>query len=76
MPECTDVMPGRLFCLREKSRFALQMGKTAFYKMSGMGYEDSLAYLSEMFSLLCATEDAKEGIDAFLNKKSPQWKGH
>jgi enoyl-CoA hydratase/carnithine racemase len=61
--------------LASKSPVALQMGKTSFYKMSDMGYEDSLAYLGEMFSLVCATEDAKEGIAAFLNKRTPQWKG-
>ena len=59
--------------LASKSPVALQMGKTSFYKMSDMGYEDSLAYLGEMFSLVCATEDAKEGIAAFLNKRTPKW---
>jgi 1,4-dihydroxy-2-naphthoyl-CoA synthase len=27
-----------------------------------------------MFAALCVTEDAKEGVDAFLNKRKPAWK--
>jgi 1,4-dihydroxy-2-naphthoyl-CoA synthase len=24
--------------------------------------------------MLCSTEDAHEGVDAFLNKRKPEWK--
>jgi len=59
--------------LASKSPVALQMGKTSFYRMSDMGYQDSLAYLGEMFSIVCSTEDAREGVAAFLEKRTPQW---
>lgn len=59
--------------LAGKSPVALQMGKASFYKMSDMGYEDSLAYLGEVFSIVCSTDDAKEGVAAFLEKRTPQW---
>jgi 1,4-dihydroxy-2-naphthoyl-CoA synthase len=26
------------------------------------------------FAMLCSTEDAHEGVDAFLNKRTPEWK--
>lgn len=61
--------------LAGKSPIALQMGKSAFYKMSEMGYEEALAYLGETFAVLCATEDAHEGVSAFLNKTMAEWKG-
>ncbi len=32
-------------------------------------------FTNERFAALCMTEDAKEGVDAFLNKRKPQWKG-
>ena len=61
--------------LASKSPIALQMGKTAFYKTLSMGYEEALAYLSETFALLCDTEDAREGVNAFLSKRTPpEWK--
>ena len=59
--------------LASKSPIALQMGKNSFYKMSDMEYGDSLAYLGEMFSIICSTEDGREGVAAFLGKREPQW---
>jgi len=60
--------------LAEKSPLALQMGKQAFYGMSDMGYGKALEYSNELFAALCVTEDAGEGVDAFLNKRKPEWK--
>lgn len=60
--------------LVKKSPLALQMGKQAFYGMSDMEFGKALEYSNEMFAALCVTEDAKEGVDAFLNKRQPVWK--
>jgi 1,4-dihydroxy-2-naphthoyl-CoA synthase len=30
--------------------------------------------MNEVMAELCTTEDAKEGVDAFLSKREPQWK--
>ena len=60
--------------LAKKSPLALQMGKEAFYGMSDLEYTKALAYSNEVFSALCVTEDAMEGIEAFLNKRNPEWK--
>jgi len=61
--------------LAEKSPLALQMGKRAFYGMSDMEYGKALEYSNEVFAALCTTEDAEEGIKAFLEKRKPVWKG-
>ena len=60
--------------LASKSPLALQMGKASYYRMSDMGYDDALTYLGDVFTILGATKDAAEGVDAFLNKRQPQWK--
>lgn len=60
--------------LAQKSPLALQMGKQAFYQTADMEFGKALEYSNEMFASLCITEDAKEGIDAFLNKRKPVWK--
>jgi enoyl-CoA hydratase/carnithine racemase len=61
--------------LAEKSPIALQMGKQAFYGMSDMEFSKAIAYSNELFAILSVSEDAREGVDAFLNKRKPEWKG-
>jgi len=61
--------------LAGKSPLALQMGKEAYYGMADLEYGKALAYSNELFAALCMTEDAKEGVEAFLQKRKPQWKG-
>jgi enoyl-CoA hydratase/carnithine racemase len=60
--------------LAEKSPLALQMGKQSFYRMSDMEFGKALEYSNETFAALCMTEDATEGINAFLKKRKPAWK--
>ncbi len=60
--------------LAEKSPVALQMGKQSFYGMSDLEFGKAMAYSNELFAGLCVTEDAKEGVDAFLTKRKPEWK--
>ena len=58
-----------------KSPVAIRIGKQAFYAMSDMEYRKALSYLSEMMAILSATDDGQEGVTAFLQKRTPQWKG-
>ncbi|MFB6133183.1 MAG: enoyl-CoA hydratase/isomerase family protein [Halanaeroarchaeum sp.] len=52
--------------MASKSPMAVQMGKEAYYEMEDMDYHDALEYSNERFAELCTTEDAHEGIEAFL----------
>ncbi len=60
--------------LAQKSPLALQIAKKAFYTASDMDYDRAFQYMNEAFARLCTTQDAREGVDAFLNKRDPVWK--
>jgi enoyl-CoA hydratase/carnithine racemase len=57
------------------SPLALRLGKEAVYTLCEMEYATSLRYLREMIVLMALTDDAKEGIRAFFEKRSPAWTG-
>jgi len=59
--------------ITEKSPVAVQMGKEAYYKMTNLNYGAALEYSNEQFAALCTTDDANEGINAFLDKREPEW---
>jgi enoyl-CoA hydratase/carnithine racemase len=59
--------------LAAKSPLALQIGKTAIYGMQDIPYHQTVDYMSQLFAALCSTEDATEGISAFLEKRKPNW---
>jgi enoyl-CoA hydratase/carnithine racemase len=53
----------------------LRLGKEAVHTMTEMEYGTSLRYLREMIVLTSLTDDSKEGIRAFFEKRPPVWKG-
>lgn len=61
--------------LASKAPVALQTGKRAFYTMWDMEYDKAIKYLGDTMASLATTEDATEGITAFLDKRKPQYRG-
>ncbi|MDD2619884.1 MAG: enoyl-CoA hydratase-related protein [Syntrophomonadaceae bacterium] len=57
-----------------KSPLGVQLGKKSFYKMSDLEYAKAMELANNHFIMLANTEDAHEGVDAFLNKRAPEWK--
>ena len=60
--------------ISSKSGKVLKIGKEAFYKQLDMPLDKAYSYTSEIMSENMMTQDAKEGISAFLEKRIPNWK--
>ncbi|MEM9683500.1 MAG: enoyl-CoA hydratase [Pseudomonadota bacterium] len=57
-----------------KSAATVRIGKEAFYRQADMSLEDAYAYCSAVMTRNMLLEDAAEGIDAFLEKRDPEWR--
>ena len=60
--------------ISSKSNLTIKIGKRAFYKQLEMPLIKAYKYTSEMMTLNMMAIDAKEGISAFLEKRTPKWK--
>ena len=58
-----------------KSPYVLKIGKEAFYEQLERPLEDAYAYTSEVMVTNMMARDAAEGIDAFIEKCEPVWRG-
>ena len=59
----------------KKSSLAVATGKRMFYQQLEHGLEDAYTYAAEVMACNMMAEDACEGIDAFIGKRKPEWKG-
>lgn len=53
----------------------LMLGKDAFYGMFDVGFDAALDRLQGGLTESMLTDDAAEGVEAFLEKRSPDWSG-
>jgi enoyl-CoA hydratase/carnithine racemase len=61
--------------LVKKSPIGMKIGKEAFYAAADMPFEQALDLLAEKISDVAATQDAREGIMAYLEKREPLFSG-
>jgi enoyl-CoA hydratase/carnithine racemase len=65
----------RVESITDFSPAVLAMGRRAYYETQDMSFEQALRTLHRSLTINTLTEDAAEGISAFLEKRDPEWKG-
>ena len=73
--ELDDAVGALARAIAEKSPHTLAVGKRAFYRQLELDIEGAYAYAGEVMAKSMASADAAEGIDAFLGKRDPIWRG-
>ncbi len=61
--------------IASKSPHSVAIGKRSFYRQLTMPLDEAYEYVDEVIVRAIQSEDAKEGISAFLEKRKPEWKG-
>jgi enoyl-CoA hydratase/carnithine racemase len=61
--------------IADKSPTAIRRGKYAMRAIADMGFDQAIAYTESQIALLAMTEDAREGLAAFNEKRKPVWTG-
>ena len=61
--------------ITDKSPVAMRRGIYAMRQADAMHFDQSLAYMESQLGTIALTEDAREGVAAFAEKRKPVWKG-
>ena len=62
-----------LTLLCQSSPVALQRGKYALAAMESMGFGEALAFAETQIAVASSTADAREGLQAFNERRKPNW---
>ncbi|MFH1804660.1 MAG: enoyl-CoA hydratase [Pseudomonadota bacterium] len=67
----TDALAARIAA---KSGSTITLGKAAFYRQAEMPLTDAYNYAARVMTDNMQTNDAREGIGAFVEKRHPEWR--
>lgn len=59
--------------LADKSPAAIRRGLCTLKSIDAMAFEEAMAFTESQVALFAQTEDAREGLAAFREKRAPQW---
>lgn len=74
-PELDSAADGLAERISSKSPLTLKIGKKAFYEQADKDLRSAYEYCSRVMVENMMARDAEEGIDAFLEKREPVWRG-
>ena len=57
------------------SKNTISLGKRTFYAQEGLPVDDAYAVANPVMATNAGSDDAQEGMGAFLDKREPQWPG-
>jgi enoyl-CoA hydratase/carnithine racemase len=73
--ELDEAVTGLAEAIAAKSPLTVAIGKEAFYRQAEMPLDEAYRYAAEVMTRNMLARDAGEGIDAFLQKRTPSWTG-
>lgn len=73
--ELDRVVHETLKSVATKAPLAVRLGRKALAATQDMELDEALDYLCAQLGVVAGTEDAREGLTAFLEKREPVWKG-
>jgi methylglutaconyl-CoA hydratase len=59
--------------IADKSQTAIRRGKYAMRAIESMSFDQAIAHMEGQIALLTMTDDAREGLAAFNEKRKPNW---
>lgn len=59
----------------EKSPAVMKIGRDAFMRAVDADYRRAIEHAADSFALVASTQDCQEGLDAFVEKRSPRYTG-
>lgn len=71
--ELDDVVAETAARLSSKSQAALMLGRDAFFSVARSDIDTALDRLQGGLTAIAGTDDAAEGVRAFLEKRTPEW---